>query len=92
MRLRRVLAVDEISTTRHCGCSRPVPVARLGMRTLGGDMNDERPTEFQMLLAITALTPEHEGGPRLPLQVALARLGRIAREAQQDEVQEIVEA
>lgn len=35
-------------------------------------------TEYQLLLALIALTPETEEGAKLPLQVALARLDRIA--------------
>ena len=36
-------------------------------------------TEFQILLAIIALTPAPEEGPRLPLPVALARLDRFRK-------------
>lgn len=41
-------------------------------------------SELQMLLAVIALTPEPGEGPKLPVQVALARLDRISKEAQAD--------
>lgn len=45
----------------------------------GGDMDDDKPTNFQLALAVIALTPGPGEGLRLPLPVALARLDRIAK-------------
>lgn len=47
-----------------------------------GDLGKVRgASEFQLMLALIALAPAPEEGARLPLQVALARLDRIATEA-----------